>query len=302
MSLLPMWSEDDFSSDLIKIRDKNYSALSAMVRPMPEDARLRWRYQLVLLLSAFEQNDFARQREMAESLVDPLWLFITSFDESYLTSEKDSPPFDLFLLVFMIARKQNAPSHNLLIGLFQYYQNMAKLIKEKSDIMWFLNDRNLRKDAACDRTTAQRILQTRMDYLAEVVASLLYTNGQYQLLQAFLADLCPPGFTTTEETLSHLGRVAIATGDGGLAAKYFDGVQDECLKSANAGYKNFFDGVFDQAKRDFQNARQRGPRNIDACSRHMGSFDPDTNDPSLSPRREGSEEKTQWPAHPKVKM
>lgn len=297
-----MWSEDDLSSDLIRIRDKQYANLAFQSKTVPDDPFLRWRYLLVQLLVAFEQNDFARQRSLADPLVDPLWEIITSFDETHLISEMDLPPFDLFVLVFMVSKKPGSPNENLLIGLLQYYQNAAVTVSQKRELMWYMNDRNLRQDIACDRAGAQAVVQSRIDYLAELVASILYTNGQYQLLQAFLTDLCPPGFTITEETLSHIGRIAYAIGDSALAGKYFSGVREEALVTANSGYKNFFDGNFEQAKRDFQTAENRGPRNIDACSKHLGTMEADPIEANLALRRESPEDKTQWPAQPKARV
>ena len=297
-----MWAEEDLSSDLAKIKSKSFDSLAAATKQPPEDERLKWRHQFIRLLSMFRQNKFEKQKELADPLVQPLSDFISAFDESFLTSRKDSPPFDLFLLTFMVATPKPIPNHTLLIRLFRHYLSVLQMIKTSSANPVFLNDRNLSSEVECDKAAAEKIVQARLDYLAELVSSLLYTNDQHQLLQAFMHDFCPPTFTTSEETLSQLGRMAIASGDTDSAAQYFECVKDDALKSANKGYIDFFGNLFEPAKRDFEAAKDRAPKNFEACANHMGLFTADPTDTPVTVKKETAEERTQWPARPKEKV
>ena len=296
-----MWGEEDLSSDIAKIKEKAFTSLAIASKKEPEDPRLKWRYMFVHMLSAFEQNDFKRQKEIADELVKPLSDFISAFDQSFLTEKKESPPFDLFLLVFMVSTGSQIPNHTLLIRLFQHYVSVLGMIKGGGANV-FLNDRNLEKEVECQKDAAVEVVQARLDYLAEVVSSLLYTNDQHHLLQAFMHDFCPPTFTKSEETLSQLGRMAVASGDTDLASQYFEGVKEEALKSANKGYIDFFGSLFEPAKRDFENAKARAPKNFEACAKHMGLFAADPTDVQVTVKKESAEEKTQWPARPKGKV
>jgi len=182
-------------------------------------------------LSLFGQNEFEKQKQLANSLVRELVGFVRDFDSSFVSGPRDSPPFDLLLLTFMVS-SDPAGNHTLLVSLFQHYTAVLGMVKASSGSV-HLNDRNQKSEMQCDTDSAISIVRARVDYLAELTVSLLHSNGQHLLLQAFLAELCPPSFTDCEGTLSHLGRMALACGDARSAALYFAKVQDGELVSAN---------------------------------------------------------------------
>lgn len=292
-----MWKEEDFEADLEKIKSKHFESLAISKCEQPKDAFLCFRHQLISLMSLFEQNMVTNQKEYANILVPTLVKFLIEFDKSFLTEQKDSPPFDLFLLGFMVS-SSSTPNYSLLIRLFHHYTNVLAMIDECGDTV-YLNDMSRRSEITKSKEDAKATVRARINYLAEIVTSLLYSVGQHRLLQTFIADFCPPGFTTNEETLSQLGRMSLACGDMQMAVQFFNEVTDPKLKSANQGYMDFFGGSFQAAKEDFANAKEKAPTNIEACSKHMGHFTHDPNETPMQGKRQTAEEKSQWPAQPK---
>ena len=174
------------------------------------------------------------------------------------------------------------------------------MIDECGDTV-YLNDMSRRSEIPKSKDDAKATVSARVNYLAEIITSLLYSVGQHRLLQTFIADFCPPGgnFTTNEDTLSQLGRMSLACGDMQMAVQFFNRVTQPKLKHANQGYLDFFGGSFQVAKDDFASAGEKAPANIEACAKHMGHFTHDPNDAPIQGKRYTPEEKSQWPAQPK---
>lgn len=292
-----MWKEEDFEADLEKIKNRQFEGVTVSNYDPPKDPFLYYRHQLVSLMLLFEQNMVTNQKEYANLLIPGLVKFLIDFDKSFLTEQKDSPPFDLFLLGFMVS-SSSTPNYSLLIRLFHHYTSVLAMIDECGDTI-YLNDMSRRSEIAKSKEDAKTTVHARINYLAEIITSLLYSVGQHRLLQTFIADFCPLDFTTDEDTLSQLGRMSLACGDMQMAVQFFTKVADPKLKSANQGYMDFFGGSFQAAKDDFANAKEKAPANIEACSKHMGHFTHDPNETPIQGKRHSPEEKSQWPAQPK---
>ena len=64
-----MWSEEDLANDLVKIKEKKFNEILAFEKkPGTDDIHMIWRHQLVFMLTAFEQNDFQKQKDFFASL------------------------------------------------------------------------------------------------------------------------------------------------------------------------------------------------------------------------------------------
>jgi tetratricopeptide (TPR) repeat protein len=289
-----MWTEEGFESDLDKIAARNFTDLSPRSAE-PTDPFLLYRFRLVQLLEAFEKNDFAQSRQLATSFVPIITDYISSFDSSFLTSTKPSPPFDLMLLTYMCAQASQ-PSYALLVKLFQHYIRIKAAITPAMALV-FLNDRNRSSEIQVPQPEALKIVQGRIDYLAEIITSLLYTSGQHQMLLSFLADFCHWDAGWNDITLGQLGRMALAAGDKLIARKYFNKVSDANQKAANEGYVAFFDGQFPDAQKKFEEAKSAAPENIEACQKYQGMFGKDPMDAAIA--KKNPEERSQWPAQPK---
>ncbi|OHT14782.1 hypothetical protein TRFO_03075 [Tritrichomonas foetus] len=294
-----MYTEEQYLADLEKISKEEYSDLAAYKAQSPTDNLNIYRFQFVLLLSAFKKNDFENARTVANNNAEVLIKFVDNFDLNLLTNENPQPPFDFLLLTFMNSTTAG-PNHSLFIKLFQHYNTIKKYLSEFSGETVFLNDRSRPTEVSMPLDEARNTVQARLDYLAENIASLLYSSGQHQLLLTFLTDFCLENFTTNETTLSQLGRVALACGDNQMASTFFGDVKDEGLKSANQGYISFYSSAFQSARKEFQAAGEKGPANSDACLKYMGQF---TTDPSESTavkaKKQTAEDRTQWPMQPR---
>jgi hypothetical protein len=202
------------------------------------------------------------------------------------------------LLVF-IAAACNQPNYALLVKLFRHYQRVKTALEPLVGRV-YLNDRTRSQEVVVDSAEALQIVQARINYLAELIASQLYSGGQHQLLSAFLNDFASPTLTDSEETLSQLGRIALAGGDGQLALAYFKRVIiDKALIVANQGYVSYFGNNFVAARKEFGDAKTAGPVNADVCLKHAGQLAVDPTDPQTPTKRPTTEEKTQWPLKPK---
>jgi tetratricopeptide (TPR) repeat protein len=293
-----MWSEESFAADLAKIASKGYSELLVLQQRPPEDAFLRYRFQFTEMLQCYHLNDFVRSREIAGARLNDVLEFISGFDVTFLTEEKPSPPFDFMLLVMMNAVSDH-PTFSLLLKLREHYVFVKSLITKLPDSdAVFLNDRIKRQEIRTDKRSALVTVQSRIDYCAELVASLLYTARQYQVLISFLNDYCSPTFTDSEETLSHLGRISLAIGDSLRAVKYFERIKNEELKSANQGYLCYFTGEFKRAYDEFVKGKSKSPANFNVCLKYLGQGLGEFIEMS-SPKKLSLEESTQWPAQPK---
>jgi hypothetical protein len=296
---MSVWTEELLEADLAKISAKDYTALSYSQSPEPTDPFLRYRYEFLQLLDPFERNDFARSKSIATKLISEILDYLSRFDPASLASSTAAPPFDLMLLAFMNA-ESTQPNYSLLVKLFRHYVRLKKSVSGAGPRV-FLSDRTRSGEIAVDRTEAVKIVQGRIDYLAELVAAHLYSSGQHQLLSAFLTDFAGPTLTNNEETLSQLGRIALACGDGSLALSYFKRVtEDKGLVVANQGYISYFGSNFTAAKKEFSEAKGAGPANADVCLKYTGQGVSDPVDPPVTPKRQTPEEKTQWPLQPKA--
>jgi len=270
--------------------------MAATQYPEPSDKFLQSRYHFVQLLDVFQRNDFARAKAQSTELVQTILDYLSAFNPSFLTSLNPSPPFDLMLAVFINATWTH-PNYTLLIKLFRHYVSVRQTLQTLSPPI-FLNDRTRSSEIQVDLPTALQVTQSRIDYIAELTTSLLFSKGQLQLLSAFLTDFASPNFTENEETLSHLGRLALAFGDVPAAVKYFEKVQNPDLKMANTGYVSYFGGNFLEARKQFQEAKSAGPANSDLCLKHAGNLQTDPSEAQGS-RKLAPEERSQWPAEPK---
>lgn len=294
-----MYSTEQFLSDLTKIGNKEYSGLSAQSSDIPTDPFLRYRHQFILLLSSFKSNNFENSRKISNFNSPSLVQFIQEFNTSLLTSENPQPPFDFLILTFMTTTT-SGPNYSLFISLFQHYYSIKQYLSTCESEKVFLNDRTRPSEISMPISDAKTVIQSRVDYLAENVVSLLYSTGQLQLLLTFLTDFCVKDFTTNEVTLSQLGRAALACGDNQIASNFFEHVKDSNLVSANQGYVNFYGNAFANAKKDFDAAGSAGPANADACLKFLGQFTSDPNEQSsLSSKKQTVEDKTQWPMQPR---
>ena len=294
-----MYSSEEFLNDLTKIGNKEYSGLNAPSSEIPTDPFLKYRHQFILLLSSFKSNDFENSRKIANSNTPILLQFIQNFDTSLLANENPQPPFDFFLLSFMTATT-SGPNYSLFISLFQHYNSIKQYLSTYDNDKVFLNDRTRPSEIEMQLSDAKVVIQSRIDYLAENIVSLLYSTGQLQLLLTFLTDFCLNEFTTNEIALSQLGRAALACGDSQIASNFFQHVKDASLISANQGYVNFYSNAFANAKKDFDAAGSSGPANSDACLKFLGQFANDpTDQSSLSSKRQTIDDKTQWPMQPR---
>jgi tetratricopeptide (TPR) repeat protein len=292
------WTEEDFESDLDKISHKDFSNLS-FTKPgkEPPDAFLRYRYDFIRLLDVFERNDFAHALHQANANLQPMLEYLASFNETHLASYQPAPPFDFLLLTFVVT-KGSQPSHSLLIKLFQHYKGIRDLLDGQLPRI-FLNDRTRLREVEVDLSEAKRIVQSRVDYLAELATSLLYEKNQWQMLAAFLKDLAPPSITDNEETLSHLGRLCVAFGDGDRAVGYFSKVNAADFRAANQGYINYFTGKFRDALEKFQEAGKKAPSNYQLCAKHAGDLKTDTTETGSGTKKLSPEERSQWPIDPR---
>lgn len=248
------WTEDEFESDLKKIISKDYANLSYPQLPEPFDPSLHYRHQFVQLLHYFEQNNFPNLDTLGKTFIPEILHYLSTFDLSFLTESRPAPPFDHMLLVFIVST-WTQPTYALLVKLFRDYQRVLSGLSSVSGRV-FLNDRTHLREISVECSEAVQIVGARIDYIAELVASLLYSNGQHQLLSAFLTDFASPTQTENEETLSHLGRMALACGDGQLAVAYFKRVvSDKALATANQGYVSYFGNNFTAAQNEFSDAK-----------------------------------------------
>jgi hypothetical protein len=251
----------------------------------------------VQLLDAFTRNDFPLAKVQATKLVQRMLDFIAAFDASYLSTRKASPPFDFILLVFMNTA-WSQPRHTLLVRLLRHYVRVKSVVDGLSGAV-FLNDRARSREIELSKKDALPIIQARIDYLAELTASLLYSQGDIRMLCAFLTDVATPEIVGTPETLSHLGRIALAFGDFQLANGFFGAVSALELRAANKAYVSYFGGNFLAAKKEFQDAGALAPANSDLCLKRAGQLTADASD--MGPARKLSpEERTQWPLDPKM--
>ncbi|KAK8834156.1 hypothetical protein M9Y10_039354 [Tritrichomonas musculus] len=294
-----MYSSEQFLNDLTKIGNKEYTGLAAHSAEAPTDLFLSYRYQFILLLSSFKANDFENSRKISNSNAASLLDFIHNFNTSLLTNENPQPPFDFFLLVFMTTTS-SGPNYSLFISLFQHYNSIKQFLSTYDGQNVFLNDRTRSSEISMSVSDAKTVIQSRIDYLAENIVSILYSTGQLQLLLTFLTDFCMNDFTLNEVTLSQLGRAALACGDNQIASSFFENVKDSNLISANQGYVNFYGNAFANAKKDFDASGSAGPANSDACLKFLGQFTSDPSDQSsISTKRQTAEDKTQWPMQPR---
>jgi hypothetical protein len=291
------WTEELFEADLGKVNTKDFSNPSYSQVAEPTDPFLRYRYDFIQLLDAFERNDFARSKVLANKCTPGILEYLNTFDPAFLTQESPAPPFDHMLLSFMRA-SANQPTYALFVKLFRHYQRVKAALSALQGRV-FLNDCTRSREVAVDQRDALAIVQARIDYLAELAASLLYSGGQHQLLSAFLNDFASPALTDSEETLSQLGRMALACGDGALAVAYFKRVTAKPLATANQGYVSYFGNNFPAARKEFMEARAAGPANADVCLKHAGQLTADPTEPPGPAKKPTPEERTQWPLQPK---
>jgi hypothetical protein len=292
------WTEETFESDLAKISAKDFSNLSYPQVSEVSDPFLRYRHEFIQLLDAFERNDFARSKSLANSFAPGALEYLNAFDPSSLTRASAAPPFDHMLLAFMRA-SAGQPTYALFVKLFRHYQRVRAAVAAL-DGRVFLNDCTRPHEVALDQRRALAVVQARIDYLAELVASLLYSGGQHQLLSAFLGDFAAPGLTDSEETLSNLGRLALACGDGAQAVAYFKRVTlNRDLVIANQGYVSYFGNNFPAARKEFLEAKAAGPANPDVCLKHAGQLAADPTEPPGPAKKPTPEERTQWPLPPR---
>ena len=262
---------------------------------------LKYRQQFVLLLASFKTNNFEQLRNISNENSASLIEFIHNFNTDLLKNENPQPPFDFFLLVFMNA-SNSGPSFSLFIKLFQHYIKIRQFLMNYDGESVYINDRTRQSEIMMPLSDAKSVIQSRINYIAENIVSILYSTGQQQLLLTFLTDFClEDNFIEDEVTLSQLGRSALACGDDEIADRFFSKVKDQQLVSANNGYKNFYGSKFANAKKDFEAAGPAGPSNLEACSKYMGQFTTDPSDQGAGASKKlTAEEKTQWPLQPRV--
>jgi hypothetical protein len=258
-----MWTEGDFASDLSKLTSKSTVPMAYTQFPDPVDPFLAYRRNLVQLLGPYILGAKKETVQFASAFLAPMIEHITNFDESYLTARKPSPPFDLLLLTFLNAVADQPPTIHL-TQLFQHYQRVKRMIISQSADRVFLNDRIHTSEIEMAKEESLKIVQSRIDYLAELITTLIYNDSDHQLLRAFLTQFCPPSVPESEQTLSHIGRIIVASGEAVTAARYFERVQQTELKTANAGYIAVFEDRMEDAQRLFHEAGASAPANADA--------------------------------------
>jgi hypothetical protein len=243
------------------------------------------------------RNDFPLAKVQATKFVQRLLDFIAAFDPSYLSARKPSPPFDFILLVFMNTA-WSQPRHTLLVRLLRHCIRVKAFVDGLTGRV-FLNDRARSREIELSKSEALPIVQGRIDYLTELVASLFYSQGDIRTLSAFLIDVATPQTVASQETLSHLGRIALAIGDLEIANRFFGAVSAPDMKIANRGYVSYFGGNFLLAKKEFQEVGALAPANVDLCLRRGGQLTADANDMMLA-KKLSPEERTQWPLDPRM--
>ena len=294
-----MYSTEQFLSDLEKIGNGDFTSLNASSCETPKEKKELFEHQFILLLSSFKENKFDVSCQIANENVNFLCETIDNFQESNLKNEVPQPAFDFYLLTFLNATSAG-PNHTLLIKLFQHYNKIKKILSESSDESVFLNDRTRPSEVKLSIDEARNVIQARLDYLAENIVSLLYSNLQHSLLLTFISDFCLDNFTKNEITLSQLGRVALACGDSQIANTFFNEVQDPSLQAANKGYISFYESSFQNAYNQFKEAGEAGPANPDACLKYLGQFSTDPSEQAPPKvKKQTPEDRTQWPMQPR---
>jgi hypothetical protein len=293
-----VWTEELFETDLSRISSKEFSSLTYSQFPEPSDPFLLYRYQFIQLLDHFERNDFSHSKELSSKSIPEVLKYLESFEVSCLLERRPAPPFDHILLVFLVAVR-NQSNYAFLVKLFRHYQRIERVLLDMQGRV-FLNDRCRSGEILVEAREAVRIIQGRINYVSELIASLLYSDGQYQLLSAFLNDFASPTQTENEETLSQLGRIALAAGDGQLAAGYFKRVKvNQDLVVANQGYVSYFSSDFATARTEFLEAKGSGPANCEVCLKYSGQLVSDPSDSLNVAKRQMQEDKWQWPLRPR---
>lgn len=296
-----MWTEESLEKDLEAIKKKDFKSVTALSSETPTDEFLLQRYNFIKLLYTFKNNDFDNLKKLSNEYLPGCIEYLDNFNLSQLSETIPSPTFDHMLLTFMTSAT-NAPNYSLFMKLFHHYKAIINELngrEEGSTVK--LNDRTLSGEVSATVRTALDVIQGRIDYLSELIVSSLYSSGLHQLLITFLEDFCLPSTIDNDTTLSQLGRAALACGNNALALNYFEAVKSENFKLANQGYINYFSNLFQNAKKDFTDAKTpAAPSNLEACNQHMGQF---TSDPTESPvpnKKLTAEDKTQWPNPPRV--
>lgn len=295
-----MWSEEQLEKDLDAIKKKDYKSVTVLTAEAPTDPFLLFRYNFVKLLYAFKNNDFDSMKKLTNESLPICLEYLDNFNLSLLNEVSPAPTFDHMLLTFMTS-SSSTPNYSLFMKLFHHYKAILKELEGREEGSTVkINDRTLSGDISATVRTATDIIQSRVDYLSELIVSSLYSTGLHQLLITFLEDFCHPSTIDNDTTLSQLGRSALACGNNSLAINYFEVVKSENFKLANQGYINYFSNLFPNAKKDFTDAKPpAAPSNLEACNQHMGQF---TSDPteSVPSKKQTVDDKTQWPNPPRV--
>ena len=282
-----MWEVTDFHSDLNLINQGQFTSLAIESKQEPDDQFLKYRYQFCQLLSQFRQNETNQAKELANAFLPICLEYVDSWDSF---DEKPAPNFDFLVLVSMLS-VSTLPTHSLFIKLFGHVMQQYRILNEMKEDTVIMKETTFSDESKMKRTDAIVKLESRIDFIAELTASLLQTHRQSTLLLSFLLDICPPTILHSEITKSHIGQAALQTGDFNLAQKYFELVKDPKLRAANEGFKQFYLGKFAEAKQNFEISNI----NFKACDQYLGRIPND--EPSLT-KKPTPEEKSQWPASP----
>ena len=290
-----MWDSKDFVADLEKIQQGKYNELSTNNKTRPSDLALLYRYNYITLLALFRQNDFINLQKHSNAYLESVENYIKDWNPEYLDTGIASPPFDFCLLVFMTATN-GEESHNKLIRLFKFYKRIDNYLStQNQDRQVLLTDKPNSTEMMTKVGKAREIIQQRINYIAENIASLLNSINKKDILINFLTTFVPPESVSDEQTLSCFGRLALSCGERNLASKYFDLVKNSQIKSLNQGYIFYFDNNFAEAQKCFSGKLESG---VDACKRHMGEISNDITEQSPT-RKQTPESRSQWPAPPR---
>lgn len=293
-----MYDSDNFISDMELLKG-NPSTISAVDLSPPEDNYyLQYRHKFALLLYFFKSNNHEKLQTLANQYLPTIVKFIQDFDYNDIITFQDinSPPFDFFILTFMCSNSK--PNYQLYILLYSHYEKIFKIIGslKKMNCNIMLCDMTLRENFQVSLKEARQITKKRMNFIIEILISYLYNNRMKDMMITFMEDFCVPDKIKDERTLSFLYRISIAISEFELAEKYMNLIENQNLRLANEGYKNFLEQKFSDAINCFQNAGDTATESyINPCKKYLCEL----HEEPITTKTLTNEDKTQWPLQPK---
>ncbi|KAH0792934.1 hypothetical protein GPJ56_003198 [Histomonas meleagridis] len=266
-----MWNEENLEEDYQKIKNNSFEDLNVFKKPAPkEDSYLLYRYNYFRLLSYINQNKVDSIKNLGNSSAALILPFLMQYNYAKdLILENEEPPFDFCVLTFFHPKIN--PNYSFFIS---YLDHFLKLTEQLSDIPddqeIYLCDQLKRSDFLIKPGKALSIVRKRIDYIVEIILSILLESNMTNLINSFLNDYKPWDFVTSADTLSFIGRVALSVGNGPVSDQCFCKVKTNEQLFANSGFTQLYHGSFAEALEFFGKGGESSPQNLDPVRRYNG--------------------------------